>query len=58
MKHQKIVELNAISIFKELSEAELVEVNGGIAPLVAIGGFLLISFTLGAVNGCSDARKK
>ena len=52
MKQQKNVELNAISIFKELSEAELVEVNGGIAPLVVIGGFLLISFTLGAVNGC------
>ena len=58
MKQQKNVELNSISIFKELSEAELVEVNGGIAPLVVIGGFLLISFTLGAVNGCSDARKK
>ncbi|GAX48427.1 class IIb bacteriocin, lactobin A/cerein 7B family [Pseudolactococcus reticulitermitis] len=58
MKKQTILELNQLSGFRDLSEGDMQEVTGGVAPLVVIGGIIVVGFVLGTVNGCSNAKKK
>ncbi len=58
MKKQTRLALNQLSGFHDLSESDLQEINGGVAPLVVIGGIIVVGFVIGAVNGCSNAKKK
>lgn len=57
MTQQTNLELKQFSGFRDLTDEELQDINGG-GALVIIGGVLLVAFVLGAFNGCTDARKK
>jgi lactobin A/cerein 7B family class IIb bacteriocin len=52
------VSVKSVIRFHDLSESDLQEINGGVAPLVVIGGIIVVGFVIGAVNGCSNAKKK
>lgn len=52
--------MNNLNNFNNISNSELEEIQGGIAPLIIAGALIATPFVLGAVAGGFDeyARKK